>query len=222
MSTKSYLAPILALLACGLPAGASTVEYCSGSNPSCSTFSQSAFNNAVITDVYTYTYGSLETFSAANGTLSGTMYTDAATGIEFIDYASGSPSGALSDTGGTLSSPVGDYTIQIVIPQTYLAITLMVNVSRGLCGDYCAEGETVGFVGFIDNDSPTSPWIVNISQLAGGTLTEITGFNAAGPASMSDTPEVGTMLLIGFGLISMRWLKRVPWRLSHRHHPQTA
>ena len=223
MINKRFLVPVLAFVACGLPAGASIVEYCSGNNPNCSTNSQAAFNNAVTTDNYTYAYAGLQSFSAGNGMLSGDMYTDTLTQIAFVDYAGGSPNGAFSDAGGTLSSPTsGDYTIQITIPATYLAVAFTINVQPGLCDNYCPELQTSGFVGFINNSPvPDSPWIVNISPLGANGVTQIVNFNAAsaqGP--VGDTPEVGTLILIGTGLISMRWIKRWPRRVFRI--PQTA
>jgi hypothetical protein len=41
------------------------------------------------------------------------------------------------------------------------------------------------------------------------TGVQISGVQLAG-AGQAETPEVGTLLLIGAGLISMRWMKRLP------------
>jgi hypothetical protein len=99
----------------------------------------------------------------------------------------------------------------ITIPNTILALSMTITVGAGLCDNYCAEGETAGFLGFINNDSPTSPWTVSISTLGDQDSVQINNFNAAtGGMTQSATPEVGTLLLIGAGLISMRWMKRLP------------
>jgi len=205
---KRFLVPVLALAACGVPAGASIVEYCSGSN--CGATTQSAFNNVVT--LAGYSYDGLETFNVS-GDLVGSIYTDSTTGIIFQDFQGH----ALTDTGGILTAPGGD-TIEIIIPNTILAISMTITVGAGLCDNYCAEGETAGFLGFINNDSPTSPWIVSISTLGNQSTVQVNNFNAAGGA---DTPEVGTLLLIGAGLISMRWMKRLP-KLRFFRAPRTA
>jgi len=198
---KRFLVPVLALAAFGVPAGASIVEYCSGTN--CGATTQSAFNNAVAAS--NYTYDGIETFNSG-AELSGSTYTDSTTGIIFEDFQGHS----LSVVGGALIAPGGD-SIKIIIPNTILALSMTITVGAGLCDSYCAEGETAGFLGFIDPNSPTSPWSVSISTLGMQDNVQINSFNAAGAGtSQSQTPEVGTLLLIGAGLISMRWMKRLP------------
>jgi len=209
--TKRFLVPVLALAAFGLPAGANIVEYCSGSN--CGATTQSAFNNAVTLDGYTY--DGLLDFSG--GTLAGSVFTDTTTGIIFTDFQGH----ALDDTGGILTAPGGD-TILITIPNTILALSMTINVGAGLCDNYCTEGETSGFLGFINNDSPMSPWIVGISPAGFQFTVQIDNFNAAtGAGPASPTPEVGTLLLIGAGLISMRWMRKLPKPRFFRS-PQTV
>lgn len=208
---KRFLVPVLVLAACGLPAGASIVEYCSGSN--CGATTQSAFNNLVTLD--SYTYDGLETFNVS-GDLTGSIYTDSTTGIIFQDFEGH----GLTDDGGILTAPGGD-TIEITIPDTILAISMTIYVGAGLCDNYCAEGETSGFLGFINDGSPTSPWIVSISALGNQANLQIDSFNAASAGVGADTPEVGTLLLIGTGLISMRWMRRLPKPRFFRS-PQTA
>jgi hypothetical protein len=218
---KRFLVPVLALAALGLPARASIVEYCSGAG--CGGNIQSAFDNAVT--VAGYSYEGLETFNV-DADLAGSYYTDDTSGIIFESFFGGGASGNLTDTGGVLSTPNGDYSIVITIPATVLAINMQINVTPGLCAKDCAEGETSGFLGFINNDSPTSPWTVTISPTGYGGFTQISSFNAATAGmSQADTPEVGTLLLIGAGLISMRWMKRLPRRLAKPRFfrtPQTA
>jgi hypothetical protein len=209
---KRFLVPVLALAALGLPARASIVEYCSGAG--CGGNIQSAFDNAVT--VAGYAYDGLETFNVS-ADLAGSYYTDATSGIIFQDLQGH----ALTDTGGVLTAPGGD-TIVITIPNTILAISMTITVGAGLCDNYCSEGETAGFLGFINNDSPTAPWTVSISTLGFQDNVQINDFNAAtGGASQADAPEVGTLLLIGAGLISMRWMKRLPKPRFFRS-PQTA
>jgi len=208
MTNKRFLVPVLAFVAFGWPAWAQQ-EYCSSTSANCSTNSQTAFNNAVSADDPAGVLG----FSNSLGVLSNDTYTDDRTSVVFVDYLGGSPNGALSYSysGSALTSPEisgNAYTIQITIPADYLAIALDIDVPRGLCDNYCPEGQTAGFVAFINTGDPSLPWTVNVSPLAGGFMTEIVNFDAYGPADMSPTPEIGTLLLIGFGLIAMRWMKR--------------
>jgi len=198
---KRFLVPVLALAAFGLPARADIVEYCSGAG--CGANVQSAFCNAVT--VAGYSYEGLETFNV-NADLSGSLYTDSTSGIIFQDFQGNS----LTNAGGVLSTPYGDDSIVITIPAAVLAINLTINVTKGLCINFCPEGETSGFLGFINNGSPSSPWQVTISPLGNGGYVEINNFNAATSTGQAQAPEVGTLLLIGAGLISMRWMKRLP------------
>jgi hypothetical protein len=220
MISKRFLFPILAIAALALPASASIVEYCSGTNPSCATFSQTAFNSVVTGSDYAYASGTPLNFV---GVLSSDTYTDSLTGVSFVDFAGGSPSGTFTDSGGTLSSPLGDFTIAITIPATYLAIVLNVNVGAGLCGNYCTENQTTGFVAFINNDSPTVPWTINISPAGSAHFTEIVSFDVAGAGTTDtgggETPEVATFILIGAGLISMRWMRRAQRRVFRTWQP---
>lgn len=210
--TKRFLAPVLALVAFGLPAGASIAEYCSGMN--CGTSTLTAFNTAVTTAGGVF--GGPNTFADTAFTLS---YTDPTTGIIFEDFPAVN---GLTASGGTLSTQAGnDDSIVVVVPATILAINLTINVSKGLCANLCVEGETSGFLGFVDPDSPTSPWSITISPLANGGVTQVLNFDAATvPTMTSDTPEVGTLLLIGAGLIAMRWMRRLRPKLFHS--PLTA
>jgi hypothetical protein len=192
------------------------VEYCSGSG--CGGNIQAAFDNAVVVDGYTYE--GLETFNVS-ADLSGSYYSDATSGLVFESFFQGA-SGNLTDTGGVLSTPNGDDSIVITLPATVLAINLAINVTTGLCANDCVEGETSGFLGFINTGSPTSSWQVTISPLGSNGYVEISSFNAAtAGASTASTPELGTLLLIGAGLIGMRWMKRLPRHRFFRS-PQTA
>jgi hypothetical protein len=217
MSNKKFLVPILALAAFGLPVRADIVEYCSGLG--CGTNTQSAFNNDV--SVGGYTLGALTTFSAATGILSGTDYTDTLTQIMFDSFQAG-PGSPLSDTGGILATATGDNSIVITLPASILVLSMTINVGAGLCSNDCEEFETSGFLAIINNGSPTQPWTFTISPLGGLDNVQISGFQAGGlgQEQTSDTPEVGTLILIGAGLISMRWMRRLPAKFFRT--PQTA
>ncbi len=218
MINKRFLVPVLALAAIGLPVRGSVATYCSGSSSFCSANDATAFNNQLTAD--TYTLGGLIAFSASNGSLAGTTYTDSATGITFTDFLGNSLQFL---AGGVLSTPnvSGTNYIEVTIPATIAAIELSVNITNtnGICLDaVCPAGE--GFVGFI-NPSPSAPWTVEFGPVGSSGMTEVNNFSVA-PAgvSQSETPEVGTLLLIGSGLIAMRWMSRLP-RLIFRT-PRTA
>jgi hypothetical protein len=202
MINKKFLAPILALAAIGLPLRASVATYCAGSG--CGAANNTAFTNALATDGYTLQ--GLTTFVVGN--LVGSTYTDPTTGIVFTDFAGSN----LFIIGSELQTPTGvpvlGETILISIPAMYLAISLDVNIPSGLCTDaFCPANETAGFVGFI-NPGGLAPWSVYIQPASNFNGTGINSFSAA--TGGSETPEVGTLLLIGFGLIAMRWVRRVP------------
>ncbi len=216
MISTRFLAPVLAIVAFGLPASAAIVEYCSGSG--CGASNNSQFLSDLSTDAYTLQ--GLTTFSAMAPALT---YTDSTTGIEFEDFPGLSN---LTVSGGVLSTASGDDSIVIVIPAAFLAISLDVDVTRGLCANDCVENETTGFVGFINTGSPSSPWTITISPLGTPGFVEIADFNAAisgtpagpGPGD-PEVPEVATFVLIGSGLIAMRWMRRLPRRFFRTPQP---
>ena len=205
MMNKRFLIPVLVLVGFGLPAGASIVTYCSGTN--CGSENNSAFTTDLATN--DYSLGSTIVFSAGNGTLSGADYTDSATGILFSDFLGQS----LSFSGTALSTPAalsGSNYIQLTIPDTIAAISMSVTAQGGVCLDvYCPSGQTSGFVGFI-NPNPSATWNVEIGVVVDGNVLEINNFSAAPATQASPTPEVATFILIGSGLIAMRWMRRLP------------
>jgi len=221
MINKRFLVPVLALVAFGLPAGASTVPYCDGGG--CSANTTAAFNTAVTSDDLIYASATDLRFT---GILSGgTGYTDGTTGVSFLDTNGFSITG--SD--GLQASGSSD-TITITVPAQYSALQLsLVAQNTGSfytcldsnCNTYAYVTGTAQFVDFID-DTPGSTWFVTISSQYASDKLIISAFDPAGAAQMgdSDTPEVGTLLLIGAGLISMRWMRRAQVRWFHS--PQTA
>jgi hypothetical protein len=212
---KRTLAPVLALVAFGMTATASIATYCDGTG--CSPNNAAQFTSDLATD--DYTLQGIVTFSALNGTLSGSTYTDTTTGIVFADFHGHN----LAFSGSGLTTPIGQTNdfIRITLPATYLAIQFNVNVPAGLClNAACPANQTTGFVGFI-NPGVTDTWFVDIGPLGAQQFTDILNFNAATlDVNNTDTPEIGTLLLIGTGLIVMRWMKRRPRHFFRT--PQTA
>jgi hypothetical protein len=215
MFNKRFLVPVLALVAFGLPAGATVATYCAGSG--CGSENASAFATDLNTDGYTL--GSIITFSNTNGILAGPDYTDNASGVLFADFLGQS----LAFNGTALTTPVvfsGSNYIQMTIPMTVSAVSFDITSQGGICLDaFCPAGQTTGFIGFI-NSNPTGTWNVEIGAFADGHALVINDFAFAPSSQGSDTPEIGTLLLIGSGLIAMRWMKRWP-RLFFRT-PQPA
>ncbi len=221
---KRILAPVLVFVGFGLTASASIAEYCSGSNPACTAFSQTTFISTVSADNPAGPLG----FSDSLGVLSGDSYTDNLTEIAFIDYLGGSPNGVMFAASSafainTLTLVTAANKVQITVPANYVAVSFSIDVPQGLCDNYCAEGHTSSplEVDYLNTGDPSAPWVINISPLGAGNVTEIISFDAYSTASQtSDTPEVGTLILIGAGLISMRWMRRA--QLHFSGPPQTA
>jgi hypothetical protein len=214
---KRFLVPVLALAALGLPARADVVAYCDGG---CGSNIMSVFNSLTSGDAYAS--GSPITFGPALGVLSGNEYTDDLTSVVFQATNSLSDLGALDTQDGA-----GD-ALTITVPATYTAIVVSIFSQNGtwvFCIDAACDYATLGSmpvsVGYI-NSSPTAPWTIQIKEQNGAYSVGVNSFNAANAeAAQSATPEVGTLLLIGAGLISMRWMKRLP-RPRFLRTPQTA
>jgi hypothetical protein len=214
---KRFLAPVLALVAFGLPMSASVATYCAGSG--CSPNNNVQFNTDLATN--SLTLGSIITFSNTNGVLAGPDYTDDSTTILFADFLGH----GLAYNGSALSTPAetsGPNYIEITLPMTIAAIQLNVTAQGGICLDAaCPANQTSGFIGFI-NPNPSAQWTVEVGLFQDGNVLQFNNFAVAeaGMQGRSETPEVGTLILIGAGLIGMRWMKRAP-RLFLRT-PQTA
>jgi hypothetical protein len=205
MTTKRFLIPVLALTAFGLPASAGVASYCDTGN---CTANASAFETAVAAS---YVYASLNNDTFTNSLSDG--------GLQYIDTADATgimfaASSAFSLSGITLVETAGN-TITITIPAAYAALRLSLSQTTG--GNdltyldsnenyYATLTGTPQEVGFINN-SPGSVWYVTLIPAFGTEKIQIDGFDPAGTQAAS-TPEVGTLLLIGAGLIAMRWLKR--------------
>jgi hypothetical protein len=206
--TKRFLIPVLALAALGLPAGATTVAYCDGGG--CGSNIMSAFNSLTGSDPWVsaspITFGDFPI-----GVLSGNEYTDDLTGIQFQATHNLTDSGVLDTQNGA-----GD-PLTITVPETFTVVILSLFSQNGtgfFCIDQACDYDTLGAtplsVGYI-NSSPTGPWTIQI-YITGGLASSVgvSNFNAVGASGAADTPEVGTVLLIGAGLIGMRWMKRLP------------
>ena len=210
MTTKRFLVPVLALLACGLPAGATLATYCDGASVSC-TNTAGSFNSAGLLAI---------NFTSAS--IVSNSFTDPGSLTFFQDF-----------TGGVLTNPSNALTdskdgFQINLPANTLILAFNYLIQNGGNLGICVmtTGPT-GCTSFSGTSSSTPTFFGVTSDL---NITEITITGNTGPGTISnfelqgpvgsETPEVGTLLLIGTGLIVMRWMKRRP-RLLFRI-PQTA
>jgi hypothetical protein len=206
---KRFLVPVLALVSFGLTASADIVPYCDGF---CGGHDTATFNSAVALDGYTYASGTNITFT---GSLSdgGLQYNDVPTMVLFA------ASSAFTITNSALVTPANN-TLTIVVPAGFGAIQLSLSQTG-------AQGSATMFTdSFSDsviltsspsvldylNTTPGANWTITLTPGTNGEQITVNGFNPAGLQSQSDTPEVSTLLLIGTGLIAMRWMKRVPRR----------
>lgn len=209
---KRFLVPVLALAAFGSPMGAATITYC---QTYCGANDIAAFNAA------TGGLGSttLSTFSNGNISTNGdglSQYLDSTTGLLFVEQTFD----PFEVASGALEVSASFDSINITVPASVTGVVL--SLSAGGSGQqYAIDGTNVNLsttpvmVGIAN--SAGSIGIISITHEAGGPL-EVDGFNAQG-ASQASTPEIGTLLLIGAGLIAMRWLKRVPRRVFRTLQP---
>jgi hypothetical protein len=208
MTDKRFLVPVLTLLAFGLPVGANVVPYCDYEG-NCGANTTSAFSSAVALDGYSYASGTDLIFSGSlsDGNLE---YNDGLTSVLFDSTS------AFTITGSTLVATV-DKPITITVPAAYAAIQLFLSNAGGGFDWTCLGGTsdctylspTPIEVDYLNN-TPGSAWTITITPEVSSEQIVVNSFNPAGAASQgpSDTPEVGTLLLIGSGLIAMRWIRR--------------
>lgn len=200
MRFPRILISVLALATVAAPSWATTVEYCS----SCGVGDdQTAFNTAT-QSVYFQNIA----FTTAN--LSSSGYSDPS-GVIITDYVSNNSD--LSVTGGNLADTnswgfaaalpnvVYDFWFTVTAP-AFSSITVGFTAPDGGYNN----SFTVGSSGvFFFGVSSTAP-ITNLSFHNSATHTDtLTAFDFAEPAQ---TPEAATLLLIGSGLIAMRFFKK--------------
>ena len=218
--TKKFLVPVLAFAALGVPAGATTVAYCDGGG--CGTNILSAFNSLTGSDPWV-SASPISFGDSPIGVLSGNEYTDDLTGISFQATHNLTDSGVLDTQNGA-----GD-ALTVTVPETFTVVILSLFSQNGtgfFCIDLACDYDTLGAtplsVGYV-NSSPTGPWTIQI-YITGGLASSVgvSNFNAVGASTSADTPEVGTVLLIGAGLIGMRWMKKLPSPRRFFRTPRTA
>ncbi len=211
MTNKRFLSSVLAFVAIGVSARAATITYC---DSFCSANDIAAFNLAtggLGTETPT-------TFSSGNVSVNGDgnyQYLDP-TGLLFVDESFTT----LSVVAGALDAAMTFASFQITAPAGDTAV--VVTLSAGQLSQYLINGITVNIgvtpvqFAFVNSAGGIDP--ITILHQSGGPLT-FDSFNQQPSADMSDTPEVGTLLLIGSGLIAMRWMGRAKSHFFHTPRP---
>jgi len=222
MSMKRFLVPVMALAAFGFPLGASVVPYC---NTWCGGNDTATFASTVALDGYTYASGADLTFTGALSD-GGLQYVDAATTLLFS--ASSTFTITVSDVlqaaankAITISVPAGYGAVQLFLSQTGVVGNAFTCIDTSCDNTYLTS--TPIELDYINTAGLGAAWSITITPGLSSEQVIIDSFNPAGTAQGtggSDTPEVGTLLLIGSGLIGMRWMKRLPRRFFAT--PQTA
>ena len=217
MLTRDVLISILALAGLAAPAHA-TITYCnSGCSSSNTGMTYSAF------DAVAATFG--DTNSAPIffvGSLSGSpaIYLDAWTGTNFVGYNT-NVQDALQIIATSLAQTVnGSNTgIQVTMPANTYAFAMILTTVSGFGSQMVELGDrnlsnsnysivvpadgTPQFFGIISSTPLSNLFVGNLGNIDG--KVEIKSFEVGGPAP---TPEVSTFLLIGTGLVLMRFLRR--------------
>jgi hypothetical protein len=217
MTDKRFLFSVMALVALGLPAGAVTVvTYCDGATPGC-TNSAASFSSSGLLPI-TFTGGYIVSNS----------FTDVGTGTFFGDDAA-TGGGIISILGDTILDSKGGFQINLPANTLVFALNYLIPSGDTYLVSFSSGGNPYSF-SLTSSSSSTAAFFGATSDQAITSLIVYSNFNAQTSAAISnfelqgtgtsDTPEVGTLLLIGFGLISMRYLRRAQVRFFHT--PQTA
>jgi hypothetical protein len=229
MTTRDVLISIVALAGLAAPAHAS-ITY-SSCNSGCS----NSNTGVTFTTFGTTASGFGDTMSSpitfVSGGLSGTpaIYVDGGTLTEF-DGFNGTTPNAVTVTGTTLAqtsgSGPGATSIQVKLPANTYAFAAFISVVSGGAGPYVelvnsasnfnsgnanyslsTSAGTGTFFGVVSDTPISSLFIGNVFSNSGAAVV-IQSFETGGPAAPASTPEVSTFLLIGSGLVLMRFLRR--------------
>jgi hypothetical protein len=225
MTTRDVLISIVALAGLAAPAHA-TITYsscnsgCSNSNTSV-TFSSFGTTAAGFGD----TMSSPITF--VSGGLSGApaIYVDGGTSTTFAGYSNATTQNDLTVTGTALAQTINGANsgIQVTLPANTYAFAMFLSTVSGFGSPYVElndrivshsnysltvpNSSTSVFFGIVSDTPITSLFLGNLGNIDG--KVEIQSFETGGPAPTdTSTPEVSTFLLIGSGLVLMRFLRR--------------
>ncbi len=237
MMTRDVLMSIVALAGLAAPAHANiTYTYCdSGCNDNTGTKSYTDWQSA--TGATGLSFSTPITFLSGGLDVSG-VYTDAGTGTVFTGYNGSNVDGSVAVLGTALAQGNnGSNTgFEIKLPaNTYAFAVFIGSCSSGLCnnlgfalyaigqGDHTSFGTNYSltvpgggssqFFGIV-SDTPLD--YLFISSSPNSPKIGINSFEV-GAAADAPTPEVSTFLLIGSGLVLMRFLRR-----RQQRHRQTT
>src|SRR5579863_571909 len=222
MTTRGVLMSIVALAGLAVPAHATIAFVYCNDTTHCTSNSGMTFSS------FGTTAGGLgDTMSSAitfvSGGLSGTpaIYVDAGTGTSFAGYSNATTQNSLQIIGTSLAQTINGSNsgIQVTLPANTYAFAMFVSTVSGFGSPYVELGDrivsnsnynlvipsssTSVFFGIVSNTPLSSLFIGNLGGSDGAV--EIQSFETGGPAA---TPEVSTFLLIGTGLVLMRFLRR--------------
>jgi len=235
MFTRDVLISIMALAGLAAPARA-TIVYCNDT-------SHCTSNTGVTFSTFGAAAGGLgDTMSSpitfVSGGLSSGVYTDAGTGSVFNGFNGTTPEAlilsgtslAQTGTSGNGGNTTNGRSIQIVLPANTYAFAMLVSSVSGTAdpfvelvsspsnfntsGNYTlsiSSSSDSEFFGIISNTAISSIFVGDLF-FSQSPIT-IQSFEVGGPAP---TPEVSTFLLIGTGLVLMRFLRR-----RRQRRPQT-
>jgi hypothetical protein len=218
MTTRDVLISIMALAGLAAPARA-TISYCnSGCSNSNSGVTFASFGTAA--SGLGNTMSSPITFVSSGLSGSPATYLDAGTGTTFAGYNNGVQD-SLQIIGTSLAQLVnGTNTgIQVVLPANTYAFAMMISTVSGFGSPWVEIGDLVlnnsnysiavpgdgtpQLFGIISDTPLTNLFLGNLGNFDG--KVEIQSFEVGGP---TPTPEVSTFLLIGSGLVFMRFVRR--------------
>ena len=184
---------------------------------------QTAFYNEATTIDGLTVSPSLITFSGSNLTevagVANDEYLDPTTGIEFLAFNSfGTTHVAFAVTSGVLTTPNSGDVIEVIFPSgidgfafnfttTYTYETLCIDSSTGTFGSCASGGTTVVppssvFIGAINEGPLTTLPSLWLHSQSGAANTDLQNFEVGAQA---ETPEVATMVLIGTGLVAIKF-----------------
>ena len=216
--SKRILVPVLALAAFGVTAKASIATYCTGDQSSC-TDTAAAFSSAT---------SNLSTVNFDAMVLDGDGgFEDTTTGL-MLDDPAFNPAN-VSESSGVLTDRNHGFNVTLPAGAILFAFDILLpGGSTGASYSIAFNADSNHYTTTLSNNNSGA------SSFFFGAVSdgEITGLSISGPATVqisnfelqgtgqADTPEVGTLLLIGAGLISMRWMRRAQLRFFGP--PQTA
>lgn len=212
------------LVACAIPASAASLTTFCVPGPPCSYANSSAASTAFNTATSSDTFGNI---SVAQGNLT-PSYTDLASGLEFNDLLgltgisnpSGWPSGTAVTAGAgisteTITVPSGVSAIEFYVGmQDFSNFTISVTDSTGgsFLSGYFAQTSLAIPLFFGVNTTSTITSFTITSQ--GGPDKITLGNISVGSADTPAVPEIGTLLLVGTGLLLVGYARRRMPRLG--------